>query len=437
MHGLANRFRNLTGCARGNACGLAAGLLLMLSTGCGKHTAADEPGALVTVQVAHPVRGTIARHILSDAVLSPLAQAALSPRISAPVRRFYVQRGSHVKAGQLLATLEDRDLAAVAIDTKGSYSAAQAAFSSTSGAQVPEEAERSRLDVAQAKATRDLDASIVAARQKLFDQGAIAGRELDTARATFVQAQAAYDIASEHLSALEAVSRKATLEQSEGAMLSAKGKYLGAEAQLSYAEVRSPIAGTVTERPLFEGETAAAGTPLITVMDTTALLAKIHLAQSAAQFLNVGDTASVTLQGVSEPVAAHISLISPALDPGSTTLEIWLRLDNKAGEYKVGTPVRTSVDGQAIENAWIVPAAALLNEQGGGKYVMVLGSDSAAHKRAVKVGITEGDRAQILEGLSSSDVVITTGAYGLDDGTKVQLGTIGGDGDSDKHGGAN
>jgi RND family efflux transporter MFP subunit len=220
-------------------------------------------------------------------------------------------------------------------------------------------------------------------------------------------------------------------------MLSAKGKYLGAEAQLSYAEVRSPIAGTVTERPLFEGETAAAGTPLITVMDTTALLAKIHLAQSAAQFLNVGDTASVTLQGVSEPVAAHISLISPALDPGSTTLEIWLRLDNKAGEYKVGTPVRTSVDGQAIENAWIVPAAAVLNEQGGGKYVMVLGSDSAAHKRAVKVGITEGDRAQILEGLSSSDVVITTGAYGLDDGTKVQLGTIGGDGDSDKHGGAN
>jgi HlyD family secretion protein len=73
----------------------------------------------VTVQAAHPEQGPIAEHITADAVLAPLAQAAIEPKISAPVRKFYVQRGSRVKAGQLLATLENNDLAAAAMDNKG------------------------------------------------------------------------------------------------------------------------------------------------------------------------------------------------------------------------------------------------------------------------------------------------------------------------------
>ena len=65
----------------------------------------------------------------------------------------------------------------------------------------------------------------------------------------------------------------------------------GAEAQVNYSEIRSPIDGVVTDRPLFAGETAAAGAPLITVMDTSTLLAKTHIAQSLAQQLKVGDEA--------------------------------------------------------------------------------------------------------------------------------------------------
>ena len=402
---------------------LAAAALLL--SGCGKSAADDTPAVLVTVQAAHPRQGSISDHVLSDAVLSPLAQAALSPRISAPVRRFYVQRGSHVKAGQLLATLEDPDLQAAAVDTRGTYTAAQAAFDSTKGALVPDETQRSRLDVAQALATRDLDASIVAARQKLFEQGAIPGRDLDTSRATLVQAQAAYDVAARHLASLEAVNRKATLDQSEGAMLSAKGKYMGAQAQVSFAEIRSPIQGVVTDRALFAGETVAAGSTLVTVMDTTSLLAKVHLAQSASQQVKVGDAASVTLPGVDAPVPARVSLVSPALDPGSTTVEVWLQLRNPDGSLKAGTPVHTSMTGRTVPNALLVPASALLTAQDGGKYLMLLGPDSAAHKRNVKVGIVDGDNAQIVSGVTASDTVIVNGAYGLDEGTKVKVGTEG------------
>ena len=101
-------------------CALALPMILL--PGCKKEA---EPEPQVTVQAEHPEQGPIAEHINADATLSPLAQAAIAPRISAPVRKFYVQRGAHVKEGQLLATLENKDLAAAAQDNKGSYMAAR------------------------------------------------------------------------------------------------------------------------------------------------------------------------------------------------------------------------------------------------------------------------------------------------------------------------
>ena len=400
---------------------ILCGATLFVSA-CGKQASEQTPSVLVTVQAEHPRQGSIAQHVSADAVLSPLAQAALSPRIAAPVHRFYVQRGSHVRAGELLATLDSRDLEAAEIDTQGSYTAAKAALAATSGAQVPEEMQRARLDVTQAKAALDLDRDIVSARQALFAQGAIPGRDLDTARATLGQSQAAYAIANEHLSSLEAVARKAALEQAQGAAESAKGRYLGAEAQLAYAEIRSPIAGVVTDRALFAGETAAAGTPLLTVMDTSSLLAKVHLAQSAAQAIHVGDTAQVCIPGMAEPRAAVVSLVSPALDPGSTTLEVWIRIDNRDGALKAGTPVQASLAGRAVQHTLLIPASAVFEMQGSGSYVLVVGSDGEAHMRNLTIGIVDKGKAQVVDGLSASDLVIVNGGYGLDDGTRVKVG---------------
>ena len=190
-----------------------------------------------------------------------------------------------MQEGELLATLENSDLAAAALDNKGSYTAAQATYDTATKATVAGGLAKAKLDLAQAKANLDLSQSIVNARTELFTQGAIPGRDLDTAKAALVQAQAAYDIAKQHLESLQKVSNKAALENAQGNLDSAKGKYLGAEAQLSYTEIRSPIDGVVTDRPLFAGETAAAGTPLLTVMDTSALIAKLHIAQMQAQQL--------------------------------------------------------------------------------------------------------------------------------------------------------
>ncbi len=165
-------------------------------------------------------------------------------------------------------------------------------------------------------------------------KGAIPGRDLDTAQAALVQAQAAFDAATKHLESMRSVSREAALKAAQGQLASAEGKYKGAEAQVNYSEIRSPIDGVVTDRPLFAGETAAAGAPLITVMETSTLLAKAHIAQSLAQQMKVGGEAQIQVPGVDGPVPAKVSLISPALDPGSTTVEIWLKIDNKAASSK-------------------------------------------------------------------------------------------------------
>jgi RND family efflux transporter MFP subunit len=388
--------------------------------GCSKSESAPTP--LVTVQAGHPGLGTIAEHIPADAVLAPLAQAAISPKISAPIRRFYVQRGSRVKTGQLLATLENRDLTAAALDNRGSYTAAQAAYTTATRAQVPEDYQKAQLDVVQAKANLDLNQSIVNGRKQLFAEGAIPGRDLDTAQAALVQAQAAYDAGAKHLESQKSVSRKASLEAAKGQLTSAEGKYQGAEAQVSYSEIRSPISGFVTERPLFAGETVAAGSTLLTVMDTSVVLAKTHLAQQLAQQLKVGDAATITVPGLADPVPAKVALISPALDPGSTTVEIWLRIDNRNSRLKVGTPVHASIVGRQVAQALTVPSSALLTAQDGSRSVMVIGADGAAHSKPVSVGITDGGRVQITSGLTTADTVITSGNYALEDGTKVKVG---------------
>ena len=204
-------------------CTAAVCLLIVLgAVGCKK--ADTVPEVVVSVEAAKPETGPISEEITGDAILAALAQAALAPKISAPVKKFYVQRGAHVKAGELLVTLEAGDLAGAALDSKGTYTAAEATYQQTTKAQVPEDTQKAELDLAQAKANLDLNRSIVEGRKKLFQEGAIPGRDLDTAQAALVQAQAAYDTANKHLQSEQSVGRATATQSAEGQLSSAKGK---------------------------------------------------------------------------------------------------------------------------------------------------------------------------------------------------------------------
>ena len=80
----------------------------------------------------------------------------------------------------------------------------------------------------------------------------------------------------------------------------------------------------VTDRPLYVGDLATANQPILTVMDTSTHVAKAHIPQAEAVLLKVGDAAAIKVADVEDPINGRVSLVSPALDPGSTTIEIWV-----------------------------------------------------------------------------------------------------------------
>jgi multidrug efflux pump subunit AcrA (membrane-fusion protein) len=399
--------------------GLAAVAGMLLTAGCSSDKGDTEP--TVTVQVAAVEKTTIQRTVQAQAILFPRQQAAIVPKISAPVRKFLVKRGSAVRAGQLLAVLENRDLSAAAQDTKGSYDQAQASYATTTGASLPEEIQKAEADAQQAQQALDAQEKVFQSRQQLFDQGALPRKELDQSRVDVTAARNLAALAKKHLDALMAIGQQQALKSAAGQLESAKGKYLGAQAQLSYSEIRSPIDGVITDRPLYPGEMAAAGTALLTVMDISSVIAKAHVPQDDAAALRVGDKGTMTVPGIAEPIAGTVTVVSPALDPNSTTVEVWLEAKNSKQALKPGTSVQLSLTAQTVKDALVVPASSLIATPEGATAVMLAGTDGRAHRRAVKVGIRNGDAVQIVEGVTASDKVIATGAYGLPDQTKVKI----------------
>jgi multidrug efflux pump subunit AcrA (membrane-fusion protein) len=393
--------------------------LLLISVACSKDKGDKEP--TVSVQVV-PVEKTTIQHVIkTQAILFPRQQAAIVSKISAPVQKFLVKRGSPVHKGQLLAVLENRDLSAAAQDTQGAFSQAQATYATTTAAGVPEEMQKAEADAQQAQKALDAQEKVYQSRQQLYEQGALPRKELDQSGVDVTQARNQYAIAKRHLDTLQAVGKQQELKAAAGQLESAKGKYLGAAAQLGYSEIRSPIDGVVTDRPLYPGEMAAAGTPIVTVMDIAAVIAKAHIPQADAALLKVGDKGTITVPGLDEPVEGKITVVSPALDPNSTTVEVWLEAKNPKRQLKPGTSVELSLTAKTVKDALVIPATAVITAADGSSVVMIAGNDGKAHQKAVKLGIRQDDDVQVLEGLTESDKVVSTGAYGLPDNTKIKI----------------
>jgi len=302
---------------------------------CSKKPAVTEP--VVTVQTAVAQRGAIQQIITAEAVLFPRDQAAITPKVVAPVRTFYVNRGSRVHRGELLAVLENRDLAAAEVENKGTYEQAQAAYGLETSAALPEEWQKAELDLKTAKETYDAQQKVYDSRRDLFHQGALPRKQLDESAVALIQARAQYEMAEKHLSALQSAGKQQQMK----------------------AEVRSPIDGVVTDRPSYPGETPPPGTPLLTIMDTSSVTARAHIPQSEAAGLKPGDAATIAAPGEVR-VQGRVTLVSPALDPNSTTVEVWIGAANRDGRLRPGTTVNVQMVAQTLNDAIVAPLSALL-----------------------------------------------------------------------------
>ena len=396
---------------------LLIGIAALLS-GCG--AAEKEPEPIVAVQVTPAKRGPIALTVSAEAVVSPLQQAVITPKISSTISKFYVQRGSHVKQGELLAVLENGDLAGAAEQSKGEFEQAEAGYATTTGASLPQQIQKAELDAATAKSVFDAQQKVYDARKDLFNQGAIPRRDFDSAEVTLAQARSQNEQAQKQRADLLRLGKEQALKSASGQLSAAKGKYLNARAQLSYSEIRSPIDGVVTDRPLFQGELATANQPILTVMNISKLIAKAHIPQNEAVLLKVDDLAELQLAGAA-PIKGRVMLVSPALDPGSTTIEVWIEALKPGPALKPGMNVEVTVTAKSVDKALVVLASAVYKTPEGDDYVLLAGPDGKAHLAKVTIGIRNKELAEIASGIKENDSVITAGGYALPDGTQIKI----------------
>src|SRR5260370_879266 len=314
----------------------AVGVLLTISS-CSKPKE-EEKEPVVPVQVAEVKRDSIDRIITAQGILYPVDQANVMPKISAPVKTFHIKRSDHVKQGQLLPVLENKELQAAVGDSKGAFEQAQAA----------------------------------------------------------------------------------------------KSKFEGAQAQLSYSEVRSPISGIIADRPLYAGEMASAGAPLLTVMNISRVIARANVPVAQAAILKAGQSARITQTDASLQATGKVTVVSPAVDPNSTTVEAWVEAANPAERLKPGATVRVDIHAETVKDAVVIPKDALLPSAEGGVQVMVVGAHSKAHEKKVEVGIREPEKVQIVKGVDAGEKVIVVGGVGLEDGGKVQIKAAGEEEKSEK-----
>jgi HlyD family secretion protein len=401
---------------------LLAGFAL---AGCGSTE--KEKAPVVTVQTTPAEKKAISQFVVAEGVVFPLRQATVAPKITSTISEFKVQRGSRVKKGQLLAILENRDLEAQAQASKGDFEQADANYAITVNAGLPQQIQKAELDAQAAKYAFDAAQKVFDSRHDLFQQGAIPRRDLDSAEVALAQARSQNEQAQKQLADLQRIGNEQLLRAAKGTKESAEGHYHSATAQLSYSEIRSPIDGVVTDRPLYVGDLATANQPILTVMDVSSLVAKAHIPQSDAAQLKVGDAAQITVGEGQDDVEGRVSLVSPALDPGSTTTEVWIETRKPRAALKPGITVSIEISAKTVKDAVVVPSSALFKNEDGAYYVVVAGTDKKAHQKVVQLGLRNKELTQITSGIDAGDPVVVSGGYAIPDGTSIEIEKPGAD----------
>jgi HlyD family secretion protein len=382
----------------------------LLLAGCRK--AEEEETPVVTVDVAPVLGSQIQRTIRTPALVYPQQQAAIVPKITAPIKKVYVEKGDKVRAGQLLIELENADLAGAAHEAEAAYAAAEATYENTARATVPEEAQKAELDVQSAKTATDAAQAVYENRQQLFREGAIAQKDVNEAQVNFTQAKNQYEMAQKRLNDLRSFAHDQALKNAAAQRDQAKARMDAALAQLSYSRITSPIAGVVTERPFYAGETPQSGSPVVTVMDISQVIARTHISPTEASELKVGNEANI-IGPDNTPLSAKVTQVSPALDGTNTTIEVWAQADNPGDHLKPGASVRVELIAKTVPNALVIPQAALLTSGSGATSVVIVDAENKPHKKSVTTGIRDAGSVQITDGLESGQRVVTTGAFEL------------------------
>jgi multidrug efflux pump subunit AcrA (membrane-fusion protein) len=388
-----------------------------------KTEAETEVTPTVSVKVAKAEKGEIAAPVTAVGTIWPREKADVGAKISAQIKSMALLKNKVVRAGQIIAVLESRDLQAQRAEAVAALNEARANERSVVTGTIPKTNAEDQKALNDARAKVNTARAIYERRRVLYEKGGISKKDLEAAQLDLTTAENELRL-QEQTVALRARS----LNPNDRALAAARTaqaqqRVATLDAQLSYATIRSPITGIVTDQFQYAGEFASAGGKLVTIADTSTVIVKAPFSDTAVAQLKTGDSATVVPTDTSaEEMHGQVTLLSRSSDPANRTVEVWVTLGNGDGKLRANGAAQVTIAANSKNDAIVVPTSAVTLETSDATEgtVMVVDDQNVAHETKVTIGIRTPDKIEIVEGLKSGETVVVEGNYALSDGTKVE-----------------
>ena len=400
-----------------------------------KSEAEAEVKPVVSVKVVKAEKGSIAAPVSALGTIWPREKADVGAKISAQIKQMGLLKNKLVRAGEVIAVLESKDLQAQRAEASGALNEARANERSLISGTIPKTNAEDQKALLDARAKVNNARAVYERRRALFEKGGISQKDLEASQLDLTQAQDELRL-QEKTVALRAESLNPNDRALAAARTAQAQQHLATlDAQLSYATIRSPITGIVTDQFQYEGEFASAGGKLVTIADASTVIVKAPFADTAVAQLKTGDTATVLPTDASAAeMHGQVTLLSRSSDPTNRTVEVWVTLGNGEGKLRPNGAAQVTVAANSKDDAILVPASAVTLETSDATEgtVMVVDNQNVAHETKVTIGIRTPDKIEIAEGLKGGETVVVEGNYALEDGTKVEPQTATQDTDQEK-----
>src|SRR5678816_4581694 len=279
----------------------------------------------VGVKVVKAEKAPIAAEITAIGTIWPREKADVAAKISAPIKQMALLKNKVVRAGEVIAVLESRDLQAQRAEAFAALNEARANERSLVSGTIPKTNAEDQKALLDARAKVNNTRATYERRRALYDKGGISKKDLEAAQLELTTAQDELRL-EEQTVAL----RTHSLNPNDRALAAARTaqaqqRVATLDAQLSYATIRSPITGIVTDQFQYEGEFASAGGKLVTIADTSTVIVKAPFSDTAVAQVKTGDTVTVIPTDTSaEEMHGQVTLLSRSSDAASRTVEVWV-----------------------------------------------------------------------------------------------------------------
>lgn len=379
----------------------AAGLYMSTLNG-----AADliDPSRLATVEL-----GTMTRSVVATGKIEPITKVEIKSKANGIIERLAVDVDMRVEAGQVLAELDKENLNARLREARANLAAARAALTAAEAQARKNEIEAEAPDVAFAQSARDR-------AQSLWDQKLISQDALDQTRNQHEQALNRQRAAQSQL----LVSR-AKIEEARAQVAQAQAAAERADEELANATIKAPIHGTVLTRDLEIGSPVSSilnlganATLVMTLGDIEKVFVRGKVDEADIGFVRLGMPARITTESFRDKVFnGKVTQISPigVEKDNVTTFEVEVSIDNAGQELKANMTANAEVILEEKPGALIVPEAAVTYDAQKNATVEIAdpGAEGGRRKVPVKLGIGNGTRTEVREGLKPGDKVVLPG----------------------------